>query len=260
MNGVSERTVEVGGQACRVWEKGTGAPLGFLSGLGGLMRWTPFLDRLAEHRRVIAPSLPGFPGSGRGHDALDSQLDWILATHDLLAAAELKGADLVGVSIGASLAAEVAGIWPEMVRRLVLVAPLGIFDEAEPVADVWAQPPGEQGVVLARDAQAYEAATAVPDGEDLAEWQILGIRANEAAARILWPLSDTRIAKRLGRIGQDTLILWGEDDAVIPASYAKRFANEILGPTTLATIPGAGHLAEIDAPDQVAEAVLEFLG
>ena len=259
MSEPAARTVAVGGQDCRVWEKGEGEPLGFLAGLGGLLRWTPCLDRLAEQRRVIAPSLPGFPGGGRGHDALDNHLDWLVATHDLLSAAGLEGADLMGISIGGALAADVAALWPASVKRLVLVAPLGIFDAEAPVADVWAQPPNDQGAVLCNDAEAYEAATAVPEGEDLAEWQILQIRANEAAARVLWPLSDTRLAKRLPRIGHDTLILWGEGDKVLPARYAARFAEGIAGESRVETIPGAGHLADIDAPDEVAAKVLDFL-
>jgi pimeloyl-ACP methyl ester carboxylesterase len=254
-----ERFVDVGGQPCRVWEKGEGASIGFLAGLGGLMRWTPFLDRLAARRRVVAPSLPGFPGAGRGHDALDSHLDWLVAAHDLLTASDLAGADLVGVSIGGALAADVAALWPETVKRLVLVAPLGIYDAAAPVTDVWAQPPNGQPAVLSADPEAYAAATALPEGEDLAEWQILQIRANEAAARLLWPLSDTRLAKRLPRIRQPTLIVWGENDRVLPPSYARRFAEGIAGPSRIELIAGAGHLADIDAPDALAAKVLGFL-
>ena len=126
MSEPNERTVEVNGEPCRVWEKGEGEKLGFLAGIGGLPRWTPFLDRLAERCHVIAPSLPGFPGA-LGHTELDSQLDWVLATHDALQGAGLDGADLIGVSVGGALAADVAAIWPGMVRRLVLIAPLGLF-------------------------------------------------------------------------------------------------------------------------------------
>ena len=86
-----ERTVEVNGRPCRVWEAGEGEPLGYLAGLGGLPKWPPILDKLAEKRRVIAPSLPGYPGS-LGHDLLDNQFDWALAAEALLRGAGLEGA------------------------------------------------------------------------------------------------------------------------------------------------------------------------
>ncbi len=88
MSAPSERSAIVGGHRCRIWEKGEGEPLGFLGGLRGLPRWPGFLDRLAEHRRVIAPSLPGFPGA-TGHDRLDDLADWVTATLDLLEQAGL---------------------------------------------------------------------------------------------------------------------------------------------------------------------------
>src|SRR5580700_10776915 len=99
-------TVEVNGSSCRVWTAGTGPKLGFLAGFGGLPKWVPFLDALAQERTVIVPSLPGFPGGERGHAALDSHLDWVLAVRELLHKAGLDGADLAGSSVGAALAAE----------------------------------------------------------------------------------------------------------------------------------------------------------
>ena len=50
--------------------------------------------------------------------------------------------DLVASSVAAPLAAEVAGIAPERVRRLVLIAPFGMYDDADPTTDIWAQRPG----------------------------------------------------------------------------------------------------------------------
>src|ERR1700693_5588604 len=118
-------SVEVNGFSCRVWTAGSGPRLGFLAGFGGLPRWIQFLDALARERTVIVPSLPGFPGGERGHTVLDNHLDWVLATYLLLHKAGLDGADLAGSSVGGSLAAEVAAIWPQSVRRLPAVGAFG---------------------------------------------------------------------------------------------------------------------------------------
>lgn len=258
MSAPASRTVDVAGHACRVWDKGSGSTVGYLAGFGGLPAWTPFLDRLSERHRVIVPSLPGQPGAPAFRN-LDSHLDWLVATQELLAAAGLAGADLIGVSVGGALAADVAAVWPDMVRRLVLVAPFGMFDPADPVTDVWAQRPGTAPGVLCDDPAIYTQLWERPEGEDPTEWEIITTRAMEAAARLLWPVGDTRLARRLHRVRQDTLLLWGENDRVVPLSYARRFADAIAGTATIETIAGAGHLADLDQPDAVADRVTAFL-
>jgi pimeloyl-ACP methyl ester carboxylesterase len=57
-----------------------------------------------------------------------------------------------------------------------------------------------------------------------------------------------------------TLLLWGENDRVMPRSYADTIGRSIKGPCTIKTIAAAGHLAELDQPDAVAQAILAFLG
>jgi pimeloyl-ACP methyl ester carboxylesterase len=256
-----ERFTEVNGRRCRIWEAGQGEPLFYLPGLSGFPKWPPILDRLAASRRVIVPSLPGFPG-GEGHDLLDHVFDWVLAAEDVLRQAGLDGkhgADLAGVSVGGALAAEVAALWPSRVRKLVLVSPYGLFDAAEPVADVFALRPKTLAQWMCVDPARFEALVQRPEGADEMDWQVMQARAAEAAARLLWPLGNTGLVRRLGRIKCPALIVWGEQDRVIPSSYARRFAEGIAGPVEIALIAGAGHLADLDTPAAVADAMLEFL-
>jgi pimeloyl-ACP methyl ester carboxylesterase len=252
------QTVALNGFPTRIWRKGSGPPIGFLAGFGGLPRWVPFLDRLAERRSVVVPSLPGFPGGDRGHGVLDSHLDWLLATRHLLLAAGLEGADLVGSSVGASLAAEVAALWPQSVRRLVLIAPFGLFDAADPPADPWAQRADALAGLMTADPATWKALKAAPEGANSVEWPIEQTRAHEAAARLLWPLGNTRLERRLPLIQAPTLLLWGEQDRVMPRSYAARIAARLGGPHETIVIPGAAHLAELDQPDAVARAILSW--
>ena len=252
------RTIEVNGFPTRIWRKGSGPKIGFLAGFGGLPRWVPFLDRLAEKRTVIVPSLPGFPGGDRGHSVLDTHLDWVLAVRETLRQAELSGADLAGSSVGASLALEVAAIWPEMVRKLALVAPFGLFEESDPPEDPWAQRADDVPGLMCADPEIWKALKAVPNGANSIEWPIEQVRASEAAARIFWPLGNTRLGKRLPLVTAPTLLIWGEQDRILPGSYADRFAEEISGQTEVEIIAGAGHLAELDRPDAVAAAMLAW--
>lgn len=251
-------TVDVNGFATRVWRKGRGPKLGFLAGYGGLPRWVPFLDALAEHRTVIVPSLPGFPGGDRGHSVLDTHLDWVLAVRDLLRETDLMGADLAGSSVGGSMVAEMAAIWPESMRRIALIAPFGLFDEKEPATDPWAQRPDAIPGLMCADPETWKALKAAPEGANSIEWPIEQTRASEAAARIFWPLGNTKLEKRLPSITAPTLLIWGAEDRIMPRSYAKVFQSRVAGPSELAVIKGAGHLAELDQPRAVADAMLRW--
>lgn len=252
----TEQTMDVDGAPVRVWRAGSGPKLTFLAGFAGLPRWTPFLDRLAQRRSLIVPSLPGFPGAAASHTDLDDHLDWIVATRRILLAADALGGELAGSSVGGALAAEIAALWPADVARLTLIAPLGMFVEADPTTDPWAQRGDKIPALMAEDADAFRALRAMPEGADETEWKIMQSRADAAGARLLWPLGDTRIAKRLKFIAAPTLLIWGAADKVVPPSYAGHFGARIGGRVATAVIEGAGHLAWLDKPAEVAEAML----
>ena len=258
MTELTTTTIDVNGHACRVWTKGSGPKLGWLAGLGGLPRWIPMLDKLAETHTVIAPSLPGFPGA-TGHTALDTHLDWIVAVRELIIKAGLEGADLAGSSVGASFVAEFAAMWPHKVRRLAMIAPFGLYDDNEPPADVWAQRPDDVAGLMVSNPQIWKDLRAVPPGANSVEWPIEQVRASEAAARIFWPLGNSRLDRRLPTIIAPTLLLWGEQDRVMPKSYAAKISKAIKGKSEIKTIANAGHLAELDQPEAVAAAISAFL-
>jgi pimeloyl-ACP methyl ester carboxylesterase len=259
LSGPLVREVRIDGEVHRVWERGRGEELGVLAGLGGPLTWSPFLEQLSTERRVVVPSLPGFPGGGAGHHKLDDLLDWISVTLDLLEGAGLAGADLVGHGPGGLLAAEIAALSQGMVRKLVLIAPFGLFDPSEPVADCFARRASELPSLLCTHPEALERELACPPGHDEVEWQITRLRASEAAARLLWPIGDLGLHKRLHRIVSPTLLLWGSEDRVVPAGYARRFANAIGQRPELRSIEGAGHRVDLDAPEAAANAILSFL-
>lgn len=258
MKGVKETHVDTPLGKTRVWTKGKGKPVCFLAGIGGPKKWTPFLDKLAESRKVIVPSLPGYPG-GAPAESLDSLMDWILASCDVVEAAGCLDADLVGASVGGTLAAEIAAFWPDNVRRLALIAPFGIYDEEHPVADIFAQRPGAMVNVLSHKPQDLAGHMAPPEGYDPAEWEVENLRANIATAAIIWPLGNTKIAERLWRIKAPSLIVWGEQDAVMAPSYAQHFRSRIGKHAKSKLIRNAGHMAEFDQPAAVARAIEGFL-
>ena len=253
------RTVDVGGLPCRVWEAGDGPRLFWLASTPLLYRWTAIHDALAAGACLTVLSLPGMPGNLRNHEDIDDHLSWCIAARELLEAGGFRAGDtLMGSSTAGALAADVAAVWPDFVGRLILVAPHGLFDEAEPTTDMFALHPKRAAATLAARAQVYAAQVAAPDGLEPVLWTIETARSNEATARFLWPLGDTRLARRLPRIAAPTLLIWGSADRIIPPSYAARFAEGIGGNADVILIDGAGHNAELDEPHAVADAVLAF--
>jgi len=110
--------------------------------------------------------------------------------------------------------------------------------------------------LLCADPARWDELKTEPEGRNSPEWPIEQVRAAEAAARIFWPLGNTKLEKRLPLITAPTLLLWGEADRIMPRGYADAFARGIAGRTEIRTIPGAGHLAELDQPEAVAAAIL----
>jgi pimeloyl-ACP methyl ester carboxylesterase len=258
MSEVRTHHVTVNGYSMRVLEKGSGPKLAYLGGLAGVPRWTPFLDSLAERFHVVCPSLPGFPGA-TGHEDLDSLTDWMAATLDLFDAADITGADVCASSVGAMLALELAALSPGSVNRMALMAPLGLYDDATPVPHIWARKGSDLPALLCVDTEALARLQAAPEGGDPVEWNIVIARATAAGARLLWPTCDLGLAKRLHRVSQPTLFLWGTADAIVWPSYMELFRKSVKGPTQGALIQGAGHLIDIDAPAEAARAVTRFL-
>ncbi len=258
---MQETSLQVNGEAFRVWTGGSGPTLGVLAGFGGLLQWTPFLARLAETRTVVAPSLPGFPGGGgRAHMQLDSQIDWLLLLREILNECALEDQDLLGISLGAALAADVTAVWPHKTRRLLLVSPLGLCGGDTPIADPWGVTFQNLPKLLCSSPQNMEAHQKMPEDADQLEWEVSQIRANEAAARLLWPNGDTGLVKRIGRISCDTLVVWGSEDRLVPAAHRPLYRNGPCGRVTERVLDGAGHHADFDRPDALADVILEFLG
>jgi pimeloyl-ACP methyl ester carboxylesterase len=73
---------------------------------------------------------------------------------------------------------------------------------------------------------------------------------------LIWPFGDRGQAHRIHRVTCPTLVLWGDEDELLPVATAERWAAA--GSTEV--VAGAGHLLEWDAPAEVGARLVEFLG
>jgi pimeloyl-ACP methyl ester carboxylesterase len=244
----------------RCWSHGRGRPILFLHGWSGLPRNTAWLEALARRRLVIAPEFPGF-GESERLELLDDFLDIALYHFDLFAALKLKQADLIGHDFGGAIAAEVAALRPALVRRLVLVAPTGLFDEKSPGVDPFATTEAELTAASWYDVEAAKAGGLLPAPQTDDEKKAAVIERAKAlatAGKFLFPIPDKGLKKRLSRIEAPTLLLWGAGDKVVPPGYAALFKRQIKGARAVA-IAKAGHFPMLEQPARFTAAVKRFL-
>ena len=130
------------GTRCRVLEGGSGAPVVFFHGAGGLLADNPFLDGLAARYHVFAPELPGY-GESTGEELLEDMLDFTLHGWDVVGALGLTRPHLVGHSMGGMIAAEMACLAPRDLGKLVLASAAGLWMDEHPIPDVFALLPFE---------------------------------------------------------------------------------------------------------------------
>lgn len=246
----------------RVFETGSGVPLVFLHGAGGLFAENLFLDRLAERYHVFIPELPGY-GESSGEELLEDMLDVTLHGWDVVAALGLSKPHLVGHSMGGMIAAEMACIAPNDLSKLVLVAPAGLWIPEHPIPDIFSFLPHEFASVLFHDRAQGEALLTggldLKNRDALKEFYIGNTRRLSMAGKILFPIPNRRLSKRLYRLTAPTLLLWGQSDRLIPPVYAERF-RALIPQAELMLIDQAGHMLPYEQPGAFVPAVSRFLG
>jgi pimeloyl-ACP methyl ester carboxylesterase len=262
---VNARTLETRrGARVRVLEAGPedGRPVVFLHGVAGLVEDHAFLERLAERHRVLAPELPGY-GESEGEELLEDMLDFALHGWDVVDGLGLRRPALIGHSMGGMIAAEMACLNPGGLDRLVLVDALGLWLDEHPVPDLFTFLPFQFGDVLFHDPERGAALLTggldFSDDAALREFFVGNARRLGTAGKILFPVPNRRVSKRLYRAVVDTLVVWGESDGLVPPAHADRW-GELLPCASVVRIPEAGHMVPYERPDALAEEVLRFLG
>jgi pimeloyl-ACP methyl ester carboxylesterase len=249
--------LEIAGASVEMAERGDGRALVFLHDGEGLAPERPWFDLLARRYRVIAPSHPGW-----GRSALP---DWMTGVDDLAYVyldladqLDLHDAVLVGAGFGGWIAAEMAVRDTARFSRLMLVDAFGIKNGGvadRDIADMhaisrdrflelaWADP--------AKGAVDY---AALPD-DDLRAI----VRGQQAFAHFGWKpyMHNPHLKRWLHRIRLPTLLLWGEQDRIVPPAYAEGFRREIPH-ATLRVIPDAGHFPHWEQPEAFARHLSDF--
>jgi len=241
----------------------TGPALVFLHGAGGLFPSEPMLEALGASHRIFAPVWPGYGEDTADEQRLKDMLDFALHGWDVVDGLGLDEKPvLVGHSMGGMIAAEMAAIARHDLRSLVLIDAAGLWDDDEPIPDIFAMLPFELAEVLFADAAAGEkiltAGMDFSDDAALTTFMIQRARRLGMAGKLLFPVPSRHVERRLHRVNVPTLVVWGEQDRLIPPSYAQRWAELIAG-ATVETIADAGHMLPYEQPEAAAAAIGAFV-
>ena len=160
------------------------------------------------------------------------------------------------------IAAEMACLAPHDLAKLVLVSPAGLWLDAHPIPDIFALLPYQIAEVLFHDPQQGQALLTggadLSDMEALKEFYIGSQRRLSMAGKILFPIPNRRLSKRLYRLTADSLVLWGASDRLIVPAYAERWKT-LIPHARVEVIADAGHMLPYEQPDQFVRAVTGFL-
>jgi pimeloyl-ACP methyl ester carboxylesterase len=255
VEGTSER-LEVQGGSIALLRGGSGPPLLFLHAAGGAGAWLPFHGQLARHFDVVAPDHPGFGGSDDLPE-VEGIDDLVYHYLDVLDRLELERVNVVGGSLGGWIAAELAVHSPERIDRLALLGAAGLRIPGHMATDLFLMTPDQVVATLYKHPEA--AAGAFPAEPDV-DFILAMYRDMAGLARYGWApyLSNPKLERRLHRITAPTLVLWADDDRVMPIEHGRRYAERIPG-ATLRVIEDCGHAMYFERPDAFADAVSEFM-
>jgi len=245
-----------------------GPALILLHGFGAsLDTWEPWAIALSARYRVIRLDLPGFGLTGpdpTGDYSDDRTLAVIAGLMDQLG---VPRAALIGNSLGGRFAWQFSARYPARVTRLVLISPDGFaspgfdYGKAPEVPLMLEAMPwvGPRSLVRANLAPAYANEQALTE-ETLTRYRDMllapGVRRAILDRTRQTVLTDP--SQRLKSITAPTLILWGEQDAMIPISNAADYVR-LMPHATLVRLPGLGHVPFEEAPARALVPVERFL-
>jgi pimeloyl-ACP methyl ester carboxylesterase len=257
---------------------GRGPVLVLLHGIAGSSAtWEELIPPLAEQFTVIAPDLLGHGHSSKP-PAEYSMGAYASNVRDLLTVLGHTRLSVVGHSLGGGVAMQFSYQFPEMSERLVLVSSGGLGRELHPILRLAALPGAEwvlPGLCSPRLRQVVDrgarllARAGLRTGPDLREvWRgyvsLFDAEARQAFIHTVRTAIDiggqrATALDRLYLAAQiPTLIIWGEQDRMIPVKHG-RDAHAAIEGSRLEVFPDAGHFPYLEAPLRFVTVLLDFM-
>jgi len=258
-------TLDVNGVRFAWRERGDGSLVVLLHGLGGSrLSWEPQLSGLANRWRVAAWDLPGYGQSPPLPDSPYTFRALAAAAADWIEALGAEQAHVIGISMGGMIAQYLAAWHPQRVRSVTLLSTSPRFGLDGTLSAQWRAArlvPLDEGQEPADFAERVLRGLASPGiTDDAFQGQVTAMAriTGTAMRRSIDCLVTHDTTALLGSIRQRTLVLVGEFDAETPPEYSQ-YLVEHLPAARLVIVPGAGHLLNAEAPEQVNRLIADHL-
>ena len=251
--------------------KGEGKPVVLIHGfMDSLQTWRRNADVLAQTHRVYAIDVLGFGSSDRVHAPIYTLKAQAQILSEFFAAQTIENADVVGHSMGGALALQLAYDFPELVHKLVLIAPATYLYAAFPrhglkpvprhvsrgVLGLYEKIQGERGNPVRI---AYGDPNRITQDSIELRTQMMRVRGtHDALISMSKSNRESDVPYRLKEVQVPTLIVWGKRDRVVPAMHAQWHYRELPN-ARLEWIDTAGHLPHEEEPEAVNKLLVEFL-
>ena len=250
-------TIEAGGTKLHVKRAGRGRPVLVLHHETGTLDRLPFYDALAAQYDVLVPHHPGYSRSPRP-DWMRSVRDIAVVYRGLLSDLNVQKVALVGLGFGGWIAAEMASMAPSDISKLVLVGAMGIKPPQGDILDLAVTGYMDYTRAGFHDQKAFDRVYGEePPVDQLEMWDV----CREMSFRIAWKpyMYSQTLPHLLKTMRAPSLIVWGDDDKVVPISAGKRYL-ESLPDAHLEIVRSCGHAVDMEQPEALAKLVTNFIG
>ena len=259
---MKEKTINIDGNSIRFLEEGdSDQVLLLLHGLGASAeRWEFVIPLFSEKYRVIVPDLIGFGHSEK--PSVDYTTEYFTDfMYKFVSKLNIKNFHIIGSSLGGQIAAEFTSKHNELVKKMVLVSPSGIMKHSTPALDSYimaALYPNNESATMAF--QTMSGKTRID--ENIVNGFVERMKMPNAKMAFMSTLLGLRdaelITEKLGLITIPALIVWGENDPVIPIKYSEAFVSSI-NDCRFYKMQKCGHTPFVEDPKGFFDLVSDFL-
>lgn len=232
-----------------------------LHGIGASAeRWSKVIPFFHEHFRTIVPDIIGFGYSDK--PTVEYNIPYFVRfLKDFLNRVGVKSACIAGSSFGGLVAAEFAVNDSNMINKLILVSPAGTMKTSTKTLEEYILAslyPTHDNVWRAFNNMAFDPRTVTEETIlEFIDRMKLPNAKYAFMSTMLAIRNTTDLASRLSKVKSPTIIIWGQNDEMIPVKYSEDYRN--IPNSNVKVIPRCGHTPFTEKPELFSKIAIDFL-